>query len=402
MADAPFRSSTRASHAQCLKSVNIDGSLNIHQNRTIHTLTNMAEPNVLEMLEQLDTALRALPGISVTEKVMEEHLRTHDARLELLVDGKPVHLMIEFKKTVLPREAKTILWQLRPYLEPAARQRGVCGLVIANLVSAGARQMLEEERVGYFDSSGSLYLPAPGALIYIERPPTRVAKRRLSNIFSARRAQVAHAVLHEALTDRGRWFGVNELAPLAGVSVGTVSESMTLFERMEWMESRGEGPSKERQLTKPGELLDAWAAAFVEVKRPMQRYFVPLMKDTGQLIERIADVFNEHLEGQYAITHQAAAQHYSPFMTQVPQVRCRALQGRSLEQAIKVLGAQEVSSGSNFALWPVPSEGELRFHQVVGGVHFASLIHTYLDLLQGADGRSPDVARHLRSERIGF
>jgi hypothetical protein len=60
-----------------------------------------------------------------------------------------------------------------------------------------------------------------------------------------------------------------------------------------------------------------------------------------------------------------------------------------------------VSEGANLAIIDVESPGELLFWNKMDGVNLASPVQVYLDLMHG-EGRSMEMAEHLRKERIGF
>ena len=55
----------------------------------------------------------------------------------------------------------------------------------------------------------------------------------------------------------------------------------------------------------------------------------------------------------------------------------------------------------NLAIIEAKSPGDLLFRERVGGIWLASPVQVYLDLLRG-EGRSKEMAEHLRKERIGF
>ena len=82
-------------------------------------------------------------------------------------------------------------------------------MLIAESLSPGAKEMLRAERIGYFDSGGSLFVPAAGAYIYIDKPAPKTLEKSVRSLFSGRRAQVLYALLvnHEA------WFGVTSAKP---------------------------------------------------------------------------------------------------------------------------------------------------------------------------------------------
>jgi hypothetical protein len=104
---------------------------------------------------------------------------------------------------------------------------------------------------------------------------------------------------------------------------------------------------------------------------------------------------------EYAVTHEAAAQHYAPFLSNVSRVRIRLPAGSVAEAGLGELSARPVSEGANLVVIDAKSPGGLLFRQRVDGVWLASPIQTYLDLVR-AEGRSKELAEHLRRTRISF
>lgn len=355
-----------------------------------------------QLLEGFLETLQALPEVQAEISGVERlggRDQGHDARIDLRTGGKAATLLIQVKKTVYPRDVRQVLWQLREFahgwLEPAEGRQAVFFLV-AQSISPGAKVLLRDERVGYYDSGGSLFLPAGNIYVYMEKPPPKSLSRAIRSVFSGRRAQVLHAVLmwnHE-------WFGVKEIADQAGVSPATASQVLTELERFDWVASRGQGPGKERHLQEPGALLDAWVNELAGM-RPLslRRYFVPSARGEG-LVEKFAEACAES-KAEYAITHEAAGQRYAPFLSTVSQVRCRMLDGPAAARALGALDARRVDQGANLAVIEVQSPGELLFRQLVNGIWLASAVQVYLDLMR-SEGRARELAKHLRRERIGF
>ena len=118
------------------------------------------------------------------------------------------------------------------------------------------------------------------------------------------------------------------------------------------------------------------------------------------LAMRIGEVFDMH-DVEYEVSHEAAAQRYTPFLSNVSQVRVRALTGANVDAAIGDLGARVVNEGANLGIIDAKSSGELLFRDRVDGLWLASPIQIYLDLLRG-ESRSTEMAEHFRKERIGF
>ena len=325
--------------------------------------------------------------------------RGYDARVDLRVGGKAATLLIEVKKALYPRDVRQALWQFQALARrwpQSTEGRQAVSFLVAESISPGAKDLLRDERVGYYDSGGSLFLPAGNIYVYVDKPPPKSLSKTIRSLFSGRRAQVLHAVLIR----HGGWFGVKEIAEQARVSSATASQVLAELERFDWVVSRGQGPRKERQLREPGALLDAWAKQLA-VMRPlaMRRYFVPSVRAEG-LVESFAEVCTAH-KAEYAITHEAAGQRYAPFLSTVSQVRCRLLAGPAAERVLGALDARFVDQGANLAVIEVKSSGELLFRELVNGTWLASPVQVYLDLMRG-EGRAREMAKHLRHERLGF
>lgn len=355
-----------------------------------------------QLITRFVDALRELPEVEAEldhqESSSKHGGRGYDAQVNLHVAGKSFVLLIEAKKSVFPRDARQVIWQLRAasHERPTGQGNMPLPLLVAESISPGAKELLRSERVGYYDSGGSLYLPAPGAYLYIDKPPPKTLAKSVRALFTGRRAQVLHALL----VQHQNWFGVTALAQQAMVSPATASQVLAELERFDWLAVRGQGPSKERHLREPAALLDAWTRQLTAIRPPtLRRYYVPGTK-ADMLAARIGQVFDAH-GVEYAISHEAAAQHHAPFLSSVSQVRVRVLIGASADAAIGDLGARVVNEGANLAIIEAKSPGELLFRERVGGLWLASPIQIYLDLLRG-EGRSKEMAEHFRKERIGF
>ena len=365
----------------------------------------MLQPQASErvLIDQFLAALRSLPEVQAelgrSGSADRSAAFKHDAQLALEIAGKSIHALIELKKAVYPRDVRQVVWRIREHAHnrPAGESGNeALAILVAESISPGAKELLRAERVGYYDSGGSLYIPASGAYLYIEKPPPKSLSRSMRSLFTGRRAQV----LHGLLVGHQDWFGVKDLAEQTLVSPATASQVLTEMERFDWLESRGQGPSKQRHLREPAALLDAWVKQLSSIRPPtLRRYFVPSMKADG-LPERVGQVFESH-DVEYAISFEAAAQRYAPFLSAVSQVRCRLLVGSAADAAIAELGARVVNEGANLAIIEAKSSGDLLFRERVGGVWLASPVQVFLDLLRG-EGRAKEMAEHLRREKIGF
>lgn len=355
------------------------------------------------LISSLLETLRALPEVhaefEATETGAVANGKDYDARISLQIGGKSFTLLINAKRSVYPRDALQFIWQQRDFARSQTidlKAKEVLPLLAAESISSGAMELLRNERFGYFDSAGSLFLPAEGAYLYIDKPPPKTLSKSILSLYTKRRAQVLHALLlrHQ------EWFSVKTLAELAMVSPATASQVLAELKRFDWVESRGQGPNKERHLNEPAKLLDTWVQQVASNRTPtIRRYYVPTLKSQS-LLEQIGKVFDAR-EVEYAISYEAAAQRYAPFLSNVSQVRCRLLASKAAESAISELGARAVSEGANLLITEAESSGELLFRENIGGIWLDSPIQVYIDLLHG-EGRAKEMAEHLRKERIGF
>ena len=103
----------------------------------------------------------------------------------------------------------------------------------------------------------------------------------------------------------------------------------------------------------------------------------------------------------YVITHEWAAQLYSPFLSNIAQVKCRILPNTPIAPIMSELNAREVGEGSNLGVIESSSARDMLFENTIRGLRVESPILAYLDLL-GGEGRSKELAEHLRKERIRF
>lgn len=356
-----------------------------------------------DLLAQLLETLQRLPD--VTARLLPREGTSHgarhlvDAELEVNVSGTTVTVLVELKKTAFPREARQLLGKLGERgvsIGLGARRGATVHLLAADSIAPGAKQLLREEGVGYFDAGGSLFLPAKGAYLLLEKPAPKSQVRVVRSLFKGSRAQVIQVLLRQPR----QWVSGKSLAAKAIVSAATASETLSALERFDWVTARGKGPAKERCLKEPGSLLDAWAAQVAAEPPPgTRRYFVPAA-NSDQLIDLLARAC-EARHAEYAVTSEAAAQHYAPYLSSISQVRCRLLAGGAANAALGAMDARGVDEGANLIVLEVKSLGQLLLRERFGGAWFASPVQVYLDLLRG-EGRAKEAAAHLRKERIGF
>lgn len=320
-----------------------------------------------------------------------------DFVLDADIGGRPVRFVVESKRSLFPRDAREAVWQLRNYLahELQSEFRETVPVLLAETISPGARKLLREGRIGYFDASGSLFLVASGLFVRVDKPGSKRQARSLNNLFAGKRAQALHA----AWVLGSDWFGVHAIAERGAVSPATASETLIALERREWVETRGAGPSKERRLINRPALLDAWSAYQSAAKPKSTRHFYVRTATPGELQPKLDRLCAEH-GVLYEITGIAAGQIHTPYLSSVSQLTCRMSAGGPITAVLDRLEARPVREGWNLGVVEAKSDGELRFHQRINDLWVSDPLQTYLDLLQ-TGGRAKELAQHLRSERLG-
>ncbi len=352
----------------------------------------------LELMEQLSESLAALPEATINgichEQMADTRLRP-DAFLKAQIAGRAVTFVIETRGDVYPRDAREITWQLDRYRRETGRDgQDLIPMILARSVSEGAREFLREERVAYHDQSGSLFISDGDLYLLIDRPKPKSSKRREFNVFKGTRARVLFVLFDHV----GDWVTGSEIAEHANVSPATVSETFKNLERRDWLEVKGEGPSKRRRLARPDALLDAWRNSIL-ASRPTKRkrYFVPRMSPE----DMAAQIEGENYYDDYELelTGQFAAQQYTPFLSSISDLTVRTFGRRNHEWLVSMLNAREVSEGANLAVLDAPSK-KVRHPRNYGEKSLlASPLQVYLDLLDG-HGRSKEMAEHLRSQHL--
>ena len=152
-------------------------------------LANMSEwsaDTARVLIDRFLESLRELPAVhaqlKMAERISDRSARV-DAEVELSIPGKSVTLLIEAKKAAYPRDVRQVLWQFKTLSLGDATP--VQHLLVAESLSPGAKELLRAERIGYYDSGGSLFLPVPGAYIFIDKPPLKNLQKSVQSFFPA-------------------------------------------------------------------------------------------------------------------------------------------------------------------------------------------------------------------------
>lgn len=361
--------------------------------------------HAIELLNQFVVELRDATSMSLelqeTEVPFagEDSKARIDARLRMTLPiGDDVELAVEVMRAGYPRDVRQAVHRLHAY--QAARPDSTVPVelcVLADYLSPGSRKELRQAGINYYDGTGSMHFKHRTYLVVKERETRTRPSRRPVKLFSGAREQVVHALLeHWRQTEGHEFISGAELAERAQTSTYTVSLTMQEFEREDWVEATGKGPSQRRRVSNAAGMLDAWAAAWVSRREPVTRWYTyaPQSNPTDTLLPRLA-----HRQG-WALTGAAAANAVVPYLTSVDRVQVIVPPGQA-EAWGQELKLKPVDKGANVVF--IEREGaSLMFVDEPPerpGSRFASRFIQYLDLLDNY-GRNKELAEEFRRRAL--
>lgn len=340
--------------------------------------------------EALRDVLERVPAINVLD--IKQEAASAGEQVDILVhleaSGRHHTLACEVKANGQPRYVRAALQQLRSYVAELAP--GTIPVLVAPYLSPNAQSLCRAEGVGFIDLEGNVFLTFDG--IFIERqvankPPAE--RRELKSLFRPKSAQVLRVLLR----DPSRTWRVVELAEAAAVSVGHVSNVRSGLLDRELAEVSEDG----LLLSKPDELLDAWAAAY-ESPTGKRMGFYTIMHG-GALEDAARQALHAGSEdGQVVFASYSAAQWLAPYAR--TGTHHFYADHKGLERLHAALGLSPVSKGQNVVVTLPEDKGLFRDTvEPAPGAVCTSPVQTYLDLVVSGE-RGAEAAEHLRKEKL--
>lgn len=334
---------------------------------------------------ELEETLREIPFIEVTRSVTEASLAGFkvDLLTELSVRNNRLRVLVEVRSLGEPRVMRAAIQQLKEYTNQSENAYPV---VAAPYISDDTARVCRRNGVGYIDLAGNCFLSFDQ--IYVERksyPNPSVEKRRVRSIFSPRSSRILRVMLS---SPRRSW-RVQELAREAQVSLGLTSRVKERLLDLEYALETEKGLA----LSRPGELLEQWAANYSFRKNKAYDYFgLHELKE----LERDLSHDCEQRRIPYALTLFSGAALVAPFMR---YTRGFAYVGGDVHRVSASLGLKEVSSGPNFTILEPYDEGVFYGSREADGMRVVGDVQLYLDLV-GFKGRGEESARFLFEQRL--
>lgn len=328
-----------------------------------------------------------LEGFSISDIRRERRIgdRISDMTMKIRVGAAERVLVVEVKQIGEPRLIRDAISQIR---EIARNLPGAYPVIGAPYLTESSRQLCKEAGVGYIDLSGNVYIRFDNVLIERSTP---VALRRERKSLRGLGAPKASRVIRTLLGQPKRPFQVTELAKVSGVSPAEVYKVATLLE-LKGLAQR----NRERRLilSKPGDLLDAWASS-VDFKK--NRIFPTYSSERSpEAIARAIATAAETGKREYALTS-----FYGAFLV-APAVRfydVACYVSGDIEWWLERLDVKEVDSGSNLQIVLPKDDGVFADAQEAQGFRVVSDIQLYADLINNP-ARGREAASAVRERRI--
>jgi len=270
-------------------------------------------------------------------------------------------------------------------------------LVVAERLLPNVRVELEQAGCLYADGAGSVHLAAPRFLLHREKDSART-----STTVPAPQGlgAVAVRVVQQLLADPERVWTVVDLAQAAGASTGQSHNVLKRLGQEGFLQDRGSGQQRRRQVSNPTDLLE-WLArvpAARRVHRQLKTY--RYAADPTSLVTRLAHDATK-ADVPWALTGAAAARALgTSVVTALPVIMVRVPAAIDLLQWAGALGMEAVDVGANVQL--IADVGEVGLHgaQRHGPVSLAPAARIWLDMLN--EPRGDDAAALFREAILGY
>jgi hypothetical protein len=280
------------------------------------------------------------------------------------------------------------LLQLRNYV--AHLGSNATPIFIAPYLSPEAQALCRESNVGFLDLEGNARLVFDG--VFIERlvsgkPP--VERRDLKSLFKPKSAQVLRVMLR----DPRRTWRVTELAEIADVSLGHVSNVRSGLLDREWGQVSGKGLF----ISEPDALLNAWRDEYEPPAGKRMTFYATLHGNPFE--EAARRVLHAGSNKPQAVFASFSAAHWvAPYGR--TGIQYFYADDAGLDELKSSLGLSSSTKGENVVVTVPKDHGLFRDTiEPAPGAVCTSPIQTYLDLTAAGE-RGQEAAEHLRQERL--
>src|SRR5207249_9541271 len=190
--------------------------------------------------------------------------QTADLLAKVQLAGQEHTLVVEVSSLGQPRQIRASVTRLD---EIRRELPGAYPVAAAVYIGPQSARILKNNNLGFVDLSGNCYLALENVLIEKEgKRNVRPSTRPLRSLFAPRATRVVRALLSEP----ARSWRLEELARAALVSLGHGHNVIKRLEELAWAER---DDHQRLRLTKPADLLEAWAESYTYRENEIHSYF---------------------------------------------------------------------------------------------------------------------------------
>jgi hypothetical protein len=294
-------------------------------------------------------------------------------------DGAEASLIVEAKRSLVPRDAGDIVRQLRSYAEQAGFT-GAGLVVVAPYLSETARELIAGLDASYIDSTGNMLVRTQRPALFIKQDGAKKDPWPSDETLHSLKGRGAGRAVR-ALLDFQPPYGVRELAERAKVPLGSLSRTVDLLDRDGLITRERRGPITD--LDWEGGIR-RWAKDYdITTSNRLSTFLEP--RGLAALSTKLSK-----LKRGYALTGAFAAQRFSP----VAPARLAAIYVNDVIGWSERLDLRPADTGAN--VWLLEPYDNVVFDRTEsrGGLVCVSPTQLAVDLLTGP-GRDPSEGEEL-------
>jgi len=252
-----------------------------------------------------------------------------------------------------------------------AQEKNLIPVIVASYLSPDRIKLCRDSGIYFIDLSGNVYLEYGD--LYIERigfsnkfPEERMERYPFSD--------KASLIIREIILERGKAWGVREIAESVGLNPGYVSRMSNELVRRNYLVRI----SNKLKLDDPVKILDDWVRHYNYKKNRMYKYFC-LAKSPDEIINKFRKVnFDEEVE--YALSFHAGANLISQYAV-YNEVHLYVKSYSDIDMIAEKLKLQKVEEGSNVIfLIPYYKNSVFYSKQKIKNLWVVSDLQLYIDL----------------------
>lgn len=333
---------------------------------------------LMQAIRDLDAVLP--PGWTLTTQV--EPPRPNRTELVAAVggpDGTAAPLILEVKRTLVPRDAPGLVNQLRSYAEQVGAPDAAI-VVVAPFLSETTREQIAALDAGYIDSTGNMLVRTQRPALFIKQTGAKKDPWPSDDTLRSLKGRGAGRAVR-ALLDFRPPYGLRELAERAKVPLGSLSRTVDLLDRDGLITKNGRGPITD--LDWEG-VIRRWAKDYdVTTSNRVSTFLEP--RGLAALSKKLGT-----LDRGYALTGALAAQRFSP----IAPARIASLYVDDVVGWSDRLELRPTEAGAN--VWLLEPYDSVAFDRVTrrDGVACVNPTQLAVDLLTGP-GRDPSEGEEL-------